>query len=390
MKIVLITSEELKYFPPIITLLHTLDRAGHEVTMLVPYPDGMFEQLGLKNASFRAAASEKKVWLGRYYQSRLKASAAFHMDRLLKRAYIGRIPRKFQAEIHSADVVWVLHENTVLLGGKRFVNQLGDYLYTMYELCIKNGKVPAIYDYAARKALLSVVPEYCRAHITKAFYALPQMPAVIPNKPAEHPRRKNLPVSDPGIAEKIARMERSGKKIIMYMGILSRERPLEPVIEAVEQADGYVLAVLGGRTPYLDQLERDMGGRFVYLGEVAPPLHLEIASHADVAYISYVPQKGSINAVFCAPNKVYEFAGFGIPMLCNDNPGLKFTVEYYGMGVCAADLSAGSIKTALSKIDANAAAMGEAAKRYYDMESVEQAVAGALGRYRELKEGKHA
>ena len=84
-----------------------------------------------------------------------------------------------------------------------------------------------------------------------------------------------------------------------------------------------------------------------------------------MAYISYVANNHSINAVFCAPNKVYEFAGFGIPMLCNDNPGLKYTVEYYGMGVCAEDLSVDSIKSFLDKIRAEESAMSEAANHYY-------------------------
>ena len=124
-----------------------------------------------------------------------------------------------------------------------------------------------------------------------------------------------------------------------------------------------------------------MSGRFEDLGSVKPPHHLEVASHADVTYISYVANNHSINAVFCAPNKVYEFAGFGIPMLCNDNPGLKYTVEYEGMGVCVPELTTPHIAAALKQIDANAQAMGEAANRYYDAESLEQAVALTLERY---------
>ncbi|MDO5311668.1 MAG: hypothetical protein Q4E94_07140, partial [Clostridia bacterium] len=129
-------------------------------------------------------------------------------------------------------------------------------------------------------------------------------------------------------------------------------------------------------------------GQFIYLGEAKPPQHLEIASHADVAYISYVANDHSINAVFCAPNKVYEFAGFGIPMLCNDNPGLKFTVEYNGMGVCVQELTEEHIRIALKRIDSNFEAMSNAALRYYEEESVEQAVAHTLNRYIALKKGK--
>lgn len=381
MNIVLITSERLFEFPPIITLLHTLDRMEHEVTYITPYHDEDFDGLRLRNIRHLSVTRTPDERLTRYYTNRIAASAAFHTERLLRSRCIRQIPVKFRHELEQADLVWVLHENTFLLGGKALADRLPPYLYTMYELCIKNGHVPEIYDYAARKALLTVVPEYNRAHIVKAFYALSHMPAIIPNKPLDHPRAKKLPISDPVIAEKIARIEASGKKILMYMGILSSERPLEPIIEAVEKLDGYVLAVLGGRTPYLDHLEKTMGGRFEYLGSVKPPHHLDVASHADITYISYVAGNHSINAVFCAPNKVYEFAGFGIPMLCNDNPGLKYTVEYEGMGVCVPELTTPHIAAALKTIDANARAMGEAANRYYDAESLEQAVALTLERY---------
>lgn len=385
MKIVLITSERLFEFPPIITLLHTLDRMEHDVVFLTPYRDDDFESQQLAHTRHLYAAQAPDERLTRYYSNRIAASAAFHSERLLRSQCIRQIPVKFRAELDSADVVWVLHENTFLLGGKAFTDKLGPYLYTMYELCIKNGTVPEIYDYAARKALLTVVPEYNRAHICKAYYALPHMPAIISNQPLEHPRQKDLPISAPAIAEKIARLEADGKKIVMYMGILSNERPLEPVIEAVEQLEGYVLTVLGGRTPYLDRLEKTMAGRFEYLGSVKPPHHLEVASHADVTYISYVAGNHSINAVFCAPNKVYEFAGFGIPMLCNDNPGLKYTVEYNGMGVCVPELTTPHITAALRHIDANAEAMGAAANRYYDSESVEKAVVRTLERYQNIR-----
>lgn len=388
MKITIITSERLHEFPPVISLLHTLDLLGHEVSYITPYRDPFFDNLGLTHTAHLFCAPEPDSRLTQYYSNRYAASAAFHGERLIRSNHIRKIPVRFAETLKAADIVWVLHENTVLLGGKAFVDNLGPFLYTMYELCIKNGPVPEIYDYAARKALLTVVPEYTRSHIVKAFYALSHTPSIIPNKPLNHPRSKYLPISDREIAAHIAKLREQGKKIIMYMGILSDERPLEPVIEAVDRSENYVLAVLGARTPYLDRLEKTMAGRFEYLGVVKPPHHLEVASHADVAYISYVANNRSINAVFCAPNKVYEFAGFGIPMLCNDNPGLKFTVEYYGMGACAGELEPEAIHAALAQIDANAAAMSHAASRYFDSESVEQAVVKTLDRYITIKEGK--
>lgn len=385
MKIAIITSEPIKDFPPAISLLQTLDRLGHETLFLSPYRDAHFDTLQLKQTKHGFACEAVSEWLTAYHTNHIAASAAFRLEQLLRKLCIRMLPCKFAQELAAADVVWVLNENTTLLGGRGFVERLGSFMQTMYELHIKNGKVPAFYDYAANKALLTVVPEYNRAHIVKAYYALPHMPAIVPNQPLDHPRQKNLPISDPAIAAKIAELKAAGKKIVMYMGILSSERPLEPIIEAVEQMDNYVVVVLGGRTPYLDRLEKTMAGRFVYLGSVKPPHHLEVASHADVAYISYVANNHSINAVFCAPNKVYEFAGFGIPMLCNDNPGLKYIVEYGGMGVCVPELTTPEIVAALKHIDADAEAMGEAANRYFDAESVEKAVAATLERYISIK-----
>ncbi|MBQ7298868.1 MAG: hypothetical protein IJW77_03405 [Clostridia bacterium] len=388
MKIILITSECLDEFPPVSTLLKVLERQGHEVTFISPFHDPAFELLHLSTCIHKYVFEKKAKWLTKYYKQHLKASLAFHMDRMLKRICINQIPGKYSAELQNADIVWILHENTMLLGGKRFTKRLKAYLYTMYELCIKNDHLPRIYDFAARKAVLTVVPEYFRAHIAKAYYNLSEMPAIIPNKPLDHPRVKNMPISDPEIATKINDLKQSGKKIIMYMGILSSERPLEPLIEATYNSDSYILAVLGARTPYLDKLQQKMGDRFEYLGVVKPPYHLEVASHAYVAYISYVANNGSINAVFCAPNKVYEFAGFGIPMLCNDNPGLKFTVEYNGMGVCVQDLSIDEITKVLQKIEKHSSEMSEAALRYYEEESVELAVQRTLARYISIKEEK--
>lgn len=387
MKITLITSEQLYEFPPMITLLYVLDRLGHEITYITPYQDPGFEEQCLGNTEHLYVTQTINERFNKYYSNRIIASAAFHTERASRKRNIRKIPSKFRTVLKVSDIVWVLHENTFLIGGKAFAKKLNAFLYTMYELCIKNGPIPKIYEYAAKKALMTVVPEYNRAHISKAYYSLSHNPCIIPNKPLKHPRNKFLQITDSAISKKVAQIEKSGKKIVMYMGILSNERPLEPIIEAVNQTKDYTLAVLGARTSYLDHLEATMAGKFEYLGEVKPPYHLEVASHASIAYISYVAQNGSINAVFCAPNKVYEFAGFGIPMLCNDNPGLKYTVEYNRMGVCVPELSIDSIKNALDYISKNELSMCEAANRYYDEESIEKAVTHVLECYQKLKEG---
>ncbi len=386
MKIAIITSEMLVDFPPITTLLSVLDQQGHAVTLITPFEDEGFEPSHYKNVSMVSVGGKKPERIAKYYGVRWKDSIAFHTDRFLKRKYLRKIPSLHQKTLKDTDVVWVLHENTMVLGGKKLADKLGNYLYTMYELCLKNGPTPEIYEYAARKAKLCVVPEYSRAHIAKAIYDLAKLPAIIPNKPYFHPRMKGMEISDPAIAAKVQELKRSGKKIIMYMGILSAERPLEPIMDAVDRTKDYVLAILGPRSPYLDKLEAKYPNRFVYLGFAKPPAHLEVASHADIAYICYVPQNKSINAVFCAPNKVYEFAGFGIPMLSNDIPGLRYLVEYNQMGVCVPQMQTPAFLDALNRLEAERETMGAAAQAYYDSEDLPRMVAEALVQYRDILE----
>ena len=116
MKIALITSERLFEFPPVITLLHTLDRMGHDVVFLTPYRDPEFEELHLQHTRHLFSAETPDERLTRYYSNRIAASAAFRSERLLRSRCIRQIPVKFKTELKQADVVRVLHENTFLLG----------------------------------------------------------------------------------------------------------------------------------------------------------------------------------------------------------------------------------------------------------------------------------
>jgi glycosyltransferase involved in cell wall biosynthesis len=82
---------------------------------------------------------------------------------------------------------------------------------------------------------------------------------------------------------------------------------------------------------------------------VAPPNHLEITSHARVGVVVY--DDSTLNNVFCAPNKIFEYAACGIPMLTNDVPGLVGTVGRFGAGICLSTLSSERVADALLSLD---------------------------------------
>ena len=99
-----------------------------------------------------------------------------------------------------------------------------------------------------------------------------------------------------------------------------------------------------------------------YVSYIPAPYHLEITSYAHIGIVFY--RNDALNKVFCAPNKIYEYSGFGIPMLANDIPGLKNTVGNAGAAECM-ELKANNIINAIQNIEADYDTYSENAKKFF-------------------------
>lgn len=72
--------------------------------------------------------------------------------------------------------------------------------------------------------------------------------------------------------------------------------------------------------------------KVIHIDSIPAPLHLEITSHATIGVVFYSDE--TLNKAFCAPNKIYEYSGFGIPAIANCIPGLINTIGKSGAAVC--------------------------------------------------------
>lgn len=268
----------------------------------------------------------------------------------------------------EGDLVWIHHEYSLM-----HMRELElPYYLTMYELHKDIFKDRCKLKERIGKAEKVIVPEYARAAIVQACVGLKDLPTVIPNKPYDYEKRLTKLDNNPidRIVEK-AHSER--KKLIIYSGIFLRERKLDPFIESVRRlSDKFVMVLIGRKSEYLEEL-LSRYPEVKYLGFYDPPMHLSIIEKADVGILTYVADSGSINPVFCAPNKIWEYAKYGIPMLCNDIPGLKYTVEYNQFGYCCDINSIDSICDALKRIFKEYEQLSRNAKDYYitvDMENI--------------------
>ena len=331
------TFEKIEWMPPTITLINELARMGHSVKYITIYPDEYYKNFNQNNVK-NISLFHKNIELLKFGKNkRLICGVLARIDILIKKIISHKLKYVIARHMSVEDVLWVVNELTVMYAGSSFLKKYKDrYIFTIYELHTNSIESRHIRK-ASQNALINVVPEYNRAHLQKYYFDLSDLPLVLPNKPTGHPLQRHLEIEDENIRNEILKIVNAGKKIIIYMGKITKERPLESLIKAVQlMNDKFELVVLGGRTAYLKELEDCYPNAFRYLGFVQPPNHLKVASWADIGVIVYVSENNinGLNALYCAPNKVYEYTGFGMPILANDIPGLFYTVEHDKCGYC--------------------------------------------------------
>ncbi len=290
---------------------------------------------------------------------------------------------KIEHHYTDGSVIWVVTDVTLKYLGYRLIGKR--YVLQFLELSDKlvyYKKIPWLHLNAAKlcnNAIQVVVPEYNRAHILQALWNINKLPVVISNCPYNH---ENIKKDNTVYDEKARNIlnEIGNKKIILYQGIIGKERPLEPMIRAVSSlGDEYAFVVMsGGKNIYENIRSRN----FYFIPFVAPPGHLQITSHAYIGVLSYVPTKETgysvLNTLYCAPNKIYEFSMFGIPMIGNDNPGLRYVFQTKHIGEIFENWSEKAICDAIGKIERKYGAYSKAAIDFVIKEDVLKQIKSVL------------
>lgn len=217
----------------------------------------------------------------------------------------------------------------------------------------------------AKNSLANIVPEYNRSFILMNYLKLNTPPSVIPNKPFNHPATKFMQISDIEISKKIHLLKK--KKIILYQGHISSDRGLESFFQNILSVinDEWVLVLMGSNHDSIVERLMQKSNKLIYFENVNAPFHLEVTSHAYIGLVSY--DSKSLNNIYCAPNKIFEYAGFGIPILGNDIPGLKYTIETNNAGKCINTDDVHSVQNALLSISENYEKYSENSKIFFSL-----------------------
>lgn len=347
MKIIYILKKGFQYYPPCLSQILYLNDLGIDV-----------EIWHGKNSDFiNNLLEDRNIVHYTFQKDRLSKNK---IDRVLNFLSFSREIKSIQKEVEKNAILWIgnletaMAMNDDLLSKHTFVLNVLE-LYdegTMYDRYLKK---------MAAKARVLICCERHRGAIMQSRYKLESIPVVIPNKPYDLSFSSTL---SRDIAEKLSLVK--DKFIVLYQGIITPDRPLEKIALALRKMnDTHIVFAFMGKcnNRKYPQYLKEIYPESYYLGYIPAPEHLEITKLCDVGIANY--DYSNLNNVFCAPNKIYEYAKYGKPILGSMNIGLTETVGKYGAAECVNFGNIDEIIRGLVRIKNNYTDYAEAANNFY-------------------------
>lgn len=356
MNVLIVHNPEIGTWPPVRSLVVNLLNNGHKVVLITK---DSYNSLKINNDNFTVHL------LGSFKKNNVLQNLICY----LKNKY--KLTSLVKRYVEECDVLWTTNDTSVRALGDLVLKY--KHIMELLELAedmpyVMNLPFPRfnLKKYAQR-AWKVVVPEYNRAHILKTWWNLSDTPCILPNKP--YCFESNIAVPS-AIEEVIAKMDGERRKIVLYQGVFYEDRKLDAFAEAIDSLEEEYVFYIMGRDNNTRQKLCQKYKNIEYIPFISPPNHLLITKHADIGILPYIPQKvehySPLNALYCAPNKIYEYAAYGLPMIGSDVPGLMHPFMKYNIGVCCRNLTAQEVKNALVYVTEHHQEMSKNCKSFFD------------------------
>lgn len=337
MRIIYIHKDKFQRRPPVISAVMILNDLGHEVTVVTEemsdYWDGVFKVRGMDYLAIPSDYGQRGL---RGIISKIKS---YYKFRRKTKSLIEKCKRQGEQP-----VLWIEGAQTIVSLGTfikeyRYILQIQE-LHTNSKLQLRSiGKI-------INKAAAVFMPEYNRTILYKVWFHLERRPFVLPNKPYFLPSESEIRNARARYQSIFSNLE--GKKVILYQGGISKVRNLDSfIIAAKALGDDFMFVLLGPNQNGTVETLKPLWKNVYHIDFIPAPDYLAITSQAYIGIVSYVPN--TLNNAYCAPNKMYEYGAFGVPMLGNDIPGLK-QIEDLHAGVLVDETDINSIANAYNKI----------------------------------------
>lgn len=335
-KHILIFEHDIIKYPPILSLVAFLFKENKSIILLGYCSDEKFirdfkEKGGIYIEVIQNYVDDSsiiKLWKYFCFKHRVKANLK-EVD-----------PEQSRVWFFGEKCSWLLHEMVKKFSSNIYLFEIPSFTISLRYRFLS----PSLnYKKTLKSAQHVICCEYNRSHITKSFFELDKLPITIPNKPNFKEEGHNVQM-DKGLEE--LKLKLRNKKVILYQGIFNYpERKLDSFCEAIDHLpEDFVICLMGANNQYKEKLiEKYKSERVIFLEYIAPPHHLEITKLAYIGILVYKSEDGNIcntlNTLYCAPNKLYEYSRYGIPMISNDVPALSYMFNHFKSGVTVSDNS---------------------------------------------------
>lgn len=356
MKVIYFLKKGFQFYPPCLAQVLMLDDMGVELEIYhginSEYIDGLFDKRNIKHHQLSSDCLQ---------QSKVQAVKKMLSYRQEAIRIIKSIP--------NSEILWFGNCESIIMLGKYLDGR--KFVASILELYDDSKWIDGLLKKILPKAARVICCEKHRAAIMKSRYNLNRTPVVMPNKAYEM-ENEQLNESDmaqlnPDVLNAVQQYK--DNRIVLYQGIISRDRPLTSIAQALAMIDDenvyfWVMGMVIGDASLIDEV-KVIYPRTVYLGFIPNPQHLLVTRYAHIGIANYDYSK--LNNVFCAPNKIYEYSQFGMPMLTSDNIGLVETVGAAGAAECVDFLNINSLRDGLKRILDYYQQYSDNAKAFYNM-----------------------
>lgn len=189
-----------------------------------------------------------------------------------------------------------------------------------------------------------------RAAIMHAEYGAPFLPAVVPNISRYMAYKPTT-----NLQEKLKTAVLGISRLVLYQGAIIPGRGLEMTPHALSLLpENFGMALMGGGVPAYKSIlmnlavELGVGNRFFILPPVLQTQLFPFTCSADVGMVIY--QNTCRNNYYCAPNKLYEYAAAGVPMVGTDFPTIRGFIESQNVGTLFHPESPEDLARAISEV----------------------------------------
>lgn len=364
MKVVYVLKKGFQYFPPCLTQVLYLNDLGVDLEIYhgknTEAIDNILDERGIIHHTFS---------LDKQSKNRIESGMNF-----LK--FIPEI-RKLNNIIDKKTLIWFGNCETAIAFGHKNLRERRFILTTLEldsEKSFNGQQLKKFANYAER----IVCCEAHRAAIMKSRYELKYMPYVVANKPYE---------TEESVFETVDLKQKLSKYtnnfIVVYQGIITPDRPLEKIANALKKLDDpdiYFFVLGKCSDTYAERLKK-IYNRTVLWGYIPAPEHLNITQRCNIGIANY--DMSNLNNVFCAPNKIYEYSKYGLPMLTSLNVGLTETVGAAKAAECVNFDDEEEILKGIKTIKTNYRVYSENALKFYNDYDVKEKIAEVLSGLKE-------